>query len=129
MTIEPTFLSVTEVLEIHKNQIESYGGQSGVRDVSLLMSALSLPESTFGGEYLHKDIFKMAATYLYHICQNHPFIDGNKRTALAAALVFLDINGVEINDPEGILYELVIDVALGNKKKGAIAEILRTLNA
>ena len=76
----------------------------------------------------HKDIFEMAAAYTYHICQNHPFIDGNKRTALATALVFLDINGVELDDPEGILYEVVIDVASGKKKKHSVAKVLKSLS-
>jgi death-on-curing protein len=71
MTAEPVFLTFTDVLEIHKDQIENYGGQEGIRDKSLLSSALAMPESTFGGQHLHGDLFEMAAAYAYHICQNH----------------------------------------------------------
>ena len=83
------FLTLSEVIDIHGNQIELYGGQKGVRDIGLLQSALAQPEASFAGQWLHEDIFLMAAAYAFHICQNHPFFDGNKRTALASALVFL----------------------------------------
>ena len=86
------FLTLSEVLQILENQIKNYGGSYSVRDISLLSSALCIPESSFNGQYLHKTIPAMAAAYAYHICQNHPFFDGNKRVALAASLVFLDIN-------------------------------------
>jgi death-on-curing protein len=127
MTPEPIFLSVAEVLAIHKNQVELYGGEKGVRDLSLLTSAVTIPESTFGGEYLYKDVFGMAAAYAYHICMNHPFIDGNKRTALVAALVFLDFNGIQIDDPEEILYETMMSIASGEKQKEYLADVLRKL--
>lgn len=128
MTADPLFITFAEVLEIHKNQIENYGGEDGIRDKSLLSSALAMPESTYGGEYLHRDLYEMAAAYAYHICQNHPFIDGNKRTALATALVFLDFNGIEINDPGGRLYGIMIGVATGLKKKKEIANVFKSLN-
>lgn len=91
------FLTLEDVLEIHTNQISLYGGSDGTRDEGLLMSALSQPESMFGGEFLHPSISEQAAAYLYHIVKNHPFIDGNKRTGLACALVFLEINGYELD--------------------------------
>src|SRR4030042_1212330 len=97
--MKPRFLTMSEVLTILQDQISRYGGKYGVRDITLLSSAIAMPESTFGGKYLHKDIYEQAAAYAFHICQNHPFLDGNKRTALASALVFLDINGIEIEDP------------------------------
>ncbi len=80
---EPCFLTLAEVIEIHVDQIKRYGGRQGIRDFGLLESALAQPEASFGGEWLHRDVYEMAAAYAYHICQNHPFIDGNKRTALA----------------------------------------------
>lgn len=83
---EIEFLTLADILIIHKNQIELYGGEDGIRDISLLLSALAMPNSTFNGNYLHSDIFHMAAAYIYHICKNHPFIDGNKRVALVAGL-------------------------------------------
>jgi death-on-curing protein len=125
MTPYPIFLSVAEFLAIHKNQVELYGGEKTVRDLSLLTSAIAIPESIFEGQYLHKDIFEMAAAYAYHICMNHPFIHGNKRTGLVAALVFLDFNGIWIDDPEGILYETMKSIASGKKQKEYLADILR----
>ena len=125
--LSPIFLTLAEIIAIHQNQIELYGGQPGIRDISLLSSAISMPESTFDGDYLHDNLFKMAAAYAFHICQNHPFIDGNKRVALVAALIFLDINGIEIDDPHGDLYKLMLGVASGKKNKENIVEIFKKL--
>jgi death-on-curing protein len=86
--MEPIFLTLDEVLEIHEQQIELYGGSHGVRDMNLLESALGVPQATFGGEYLHPTVGAMAAAYLFHITQNHPFFDGNKRTGANAAITF-----------------------------------------
>ena len=122
------FLTLAEVFEIHNNQIKLYGGEEGIRDVSLLSSALSIPQSTFDGAFLHKDIFEMASAYAYHVCQNHPFVDGNKRTALVCSLVFLDFNGVEIEDPEEILYISMMKMASGKLNKTQFAEILIKLS-
>jgi death-on-curing protein len=82
------FLTLSEILLILENQIRNYGGLYGVRDLNLLSSAINIPQSSFGGEYLHKTIPAMVAAYAFHICQNHPFIDGNKRVALTSSLVF-----------------------------------------
>jgi death-on-curing protein len=100
MIAEPLFLSISEVLEIHDEELLAAGGLSGVRDIKALESALGAPQASIGDEFL-MDIFEMAATYLNSIAFNHPFIDGNKRTALAAALTFLFINGYETEE----LYE------------------------
>jgi death-on-curing protein len=83
-----------------------------------------MPESPFSGEYLHKNIYEMAAAYLFHLCQNHPFVDGNKRVGLASALVFFELNGVTLEDPGGDLYDMVIKVTAGEIKKREMAEIL-----
>jgi death on curing protein len=91
------FLTLSEVLLILDDQIKNYGGKYGIRDVNLLSSAIYMPESGFEGKYLHETIPAMAAAYAFHICQNHPFVDGNKRAALASSLVFLDINGYELH--------------------------------
>jgi len=115
------FLTLEDVLEIHKDQIDRYGGRSGIRDKNLLISALSQPPSTFEEKYLHNCLSQMASAYLFHICQNHPFIDGNKRTALMSALVFLDINHSKIDYPEKALEELTISVASGKLHKKEIA--------
>ena len=111
------FLTLAEVLLILEDQIRNYGGAYGVRDLNLLSSAIYMPESTFDGKYLHESIPAMAAAYTYHLCQNHPFIDGNKRVALASALVFLDVNGYEFNCDEGILYSEIMNAAKGETKK------------
>ena len=121
------FLTLADVLLIHNDQIKRYGGLGVVRDFGLLSSAVSQPAATFSGEYLHTDLFEMAAAYAYHICRDHPFADGNKRTALASALVFLDINGVEIEDPSGKLYSAMMGVASGKKTKRTVADLLRKL--
>jgi death on curing protein len=121
------FLTLAEVTEIHADQIEHYGGTAGTRDINLLSSAVAMPYASFSGDFLHRDIYEMAAAYAFHISQNHPFIDGNKRTALASALVFLDVNGISISDSEGKLYEATMDIASGKLKKEEFANILRNL--
>jgi len=130
----PEFLTLVEVLEIHVDQIKLYGGSSGVRDQGLLEAALAQPESTFGGEYLHKDLFEMATAYLYHVVQNHPFVDGNKRVGTVASIVFLSINGIELSQTldkvhgktgETELQRMVLAVASGRVMKPEIAEFLR----
>lgn len=126
---EIIFLTLAEIIDIHHNQIELYGGIEGIRDISLLSSAISIPKSTFDGYFLHDDLFQMAAAYIYHICQNHPFIDGNKRVALVAGLVFLDFNGISIDDPEEKLYPTMMKVASGKGNKDDISVVLRELNS
>ena len=111
------FLTLSEVLLILDNQIENYGGMYGIRDINLLSSAIYIPESSFEGQYLHKTVPAMAAAYAFHICQNHPFIDGNKRVALASSLVFLDINGYELNCKDEMLYNKIMDMAKSETKK------------
>ena len=116
------FLSLPDVLQIHKDQIERYGGDSGIRDLELLKSAIAMPESGMGDKYYHPGLFDMAAAYLYHLIQNHPFIDGNKRTGVVTALVFLIINGVELNFEEEELENLIWEVAKGRLDKRTISE-------
>ena len=123
----PAFLTLAEVINIHNNQIELYGGQNGVRDFGLLQSALAQPEASFAGQWLHEDIFLMAAAYAFHICQNQPFLDGNKRTALASALVFLELNEISVDDPKGKLLEAMLIMAKGALSKQQFAEVLKEL--
>ncbi len=94
----------------------------------LLQSALAQPEAGFGGEWLHKDIFEMAAAYAFHICQNHSFFDGNKRTALASSLVSLELNGISVSDSKGILYSAVIKLASSRLDKKEFSELLKSLS-
>ena len=124
----PIFLSLSEILLIHENQLDLYGGSKGIRDIGLLSSAIAMPESSFEGNYLHKDLFEMAAAYAFHICQNHPFLDGNKRTALASALVFLDINNIEIIDENDVLYKVMMDIAKSKKDKYYLTNIFKKLS-
>jgi death-on-curing protein len=122
-----TFLTLAEVVEIHTDQIERHGGADGMRDINLLSSAVAMPYASFSGNFLHKDVFEMAAAYAFHISQNHPFVDGNKRTALASALVFLELNGLSISDSEEKLYEAMMSLAAGGLGKETFAVILRNL--
>ena len=122
---DPVFLTLGEVIEIHGDQIERYGGDPGIRDLSLLQSAIAAPAAGFGGRYLHTDLFEMAAAYLSHITQNHPFVDGNKRTGAVASLVFLSLNDIEIDADEEEFEKNVIGVAEGKIDKAAVAEFFR----
>ncbi len=124
----PLFLTLAEVIETHSDQIRRYGGQAGLRDLGLLESALAQPQASFAGEWLHTDLYEMAAAYAFHLCQNHPFIDGNKRTALASALVFLELNGISLLDPRGQLKNAMLRIASSKMSKEDFAKRLRKLS-
>jgi len=119
--MELKFLSFTEVLDIHQDQILRYGGDSGIRDIELLKSALGMPSATYGGQYLHTDIYEMAAAYLFHLVQNHPFVDGNERVGAVSALVFLILNDYDFEAPEDEFAEMVMSVARGKLDKADVA--------
>jgi death-on-curing protein len=123
--MEPDFLTIEDVLRIHEDQIERYGGSPDVRDAGLLASAVESPRATFGGQFLHVDLFEVAAAYLFHLVQNHPFIDGNKRTGTAASIVFLDLNGIEVEIDDDTLFDHVLAVAQGKISKPQIAAFLK----
>jgi death-on-curing protein len=127
VTDDPDFLLVEDVLILHEEQLARYGGGAGLRDPGALDSAVAMPRATFGGEFVHQDLHAMAAAYAFHIAQNQPFVDGNKRTGLAAALVFLDINGLNVQDPQGRLYAAMLDVAEKALDKSGLASLLRQL--
>lgn len=118
------FLTFADILEIHADQIARYGGRKGIRDQNLLLSAIAQPQTTFDGQYLHNTLHDKAAAYLFHICQNHPFIDGNKRVATVSALMFLAMNDLPIDYNENELEQLTRSVAEGKTKKGAISVFL-----
>ena len=124
---EPEFLDVEDVLEIHATQLEVYGGSAGLRDRGLLESAVAQPQASFGGQLAHDGLFAMAAAYLFHIVSNHPFVDGNKRAGLLAAVVFLDLNGINLDRPSEALYELTIGVAEGRIGKPVVAAELERI--
>lgn len=121
--MEPLFLMLDEVLEIHTQQIELYGGSEGVRDPAGLESAVATPMATFGGELLHTSIPAMAAAYLFHMCQNHPIVDGNKRTGANAAITFLLMNDWEPEFSENELIDLVLALASGAMSKAALTKM------
>ena len=120
----PKVLSTLVVLALHQDMVAAFGGAIGVRDEGLLDSALAQPKATFGGEFLHSTIYEQAAAYLYHLSRNHPFIDGNKRTACAAMETFLELNGYELTLSDEEEYQLVIQVAQGNMTKDEISIFL-----
>jgi death-on-curing protein len=127
--MDPIFLNLSEVLEIHQDQILRYGGSPEIRDLELLKSSLGMPAVTYGGEFLHTDIYEMTSAYLFHIVKNHPFVDGNKRTGTVAALVFLALNGYDFNASEDDLTEAVVQLAKGNMDKAALAAFIRKWTA
>lgn len=119
------FLSVQDVLAIHEDTVLHEGGLSGLRDAGLLESAVLMPQQQFGGEYLHPGLPEMAAAYLFHLCRNHAFLDGNKRVAVLAALIFLRVNGVERLPEPDALEAITLEVASGARGKGELTEWLR----
>jgi death on curing protein len=123
------FLELADVMQIHVNQIEHYGGATDVRDAGLLESAIEQPRASYGGTFLHSFPFEMAAAYLFHIVKNHPFVDGNKRTGTVAALVFIDLNGITVDAIPGELSDLTIAVATGTIGKKEIASFFESHKA
>lgn len=123
--MSPTFLTLDDVLEVHEDQLTRYGGTQGILSLPLLESAIAQPQATFDGRFLLADLFEMGAAYLFHLVQNHPFVDGNKRVGAVAAIVFLLQNGQDINLTDAELESLVLAVAQGNMTRGEIAGVLR----
>jgi len=120
-------LTVEIVREIHAEAIGRFGGSDGIREPALLESAVSAPQASFGGQSPYKDIVELAAAYLFFLCRNHPFIDGNKRAALGACLVFLRLNGVSLA-PDGPDWEaLTLDVAASRLDRDQTTKRLRKL--
>ncbi len=124
------FLSVANVLAIHADTIVEEGGSAGVRDIGLLESAVAMPQATYEGDYLHPGIAAMAAAYLFHLCQNHAFVDGNKRTAAFSTVLFLALNGIpdDALPPESDLEHRTLAVARGDMSKTDITLWLQSLS-
>jgi death-on-curing protein len=118
------FLSVENVLSVHDDTFEHEGGLPGIRDVGLLESAVAMPQSMFGGAYLHDGLAAMAAAYLYHICQNHAFLDGNKRTASFCSVLFLRLNGIDAEALPALsnLEAVTLNLASGQIKSANICQ-------
>jgi len=124
---EPEFLDAASIEEYHRESLAKWGGQDGVRDTVLLESAISQPQQVYC-YYDGADLFDIAAAYCFHIAQNQAFFDGNKRTAVAAGLAFLKINGVNTNrDIEQDLFDAMIAIANDNMNREGLAILLREL--
>jgi death on curing protein len=128
------YLGVQAVIAIHRKVLEAHGGVAGLRDEALLESAVAAPQASFAGELLMKDPIEVAAAYLFFLCRNHPFVDGNKRTALASCLVFLSANDLLANHegPSGAIdawEALVVDVAASRINRAETTARLRRLLA
>jgi death-on-curing protein len=115
------FLTTAQVERIHAEVIGQFGGSMGLRDRGLFESACEMPRATFGEQFLHATPAAMAAAYLFHLCSNHPFVDGNKRVGLGAALVFAEVNGFEVRASDDDLEELTLGVASGGVSKDQVA--------
>jgi death-on-curing protein len=120
-------LTVEIVREIHAEAILRFGGSDGLREAALLESAVAAPQATFGGRSPYKDLAEVAAAYLFYICRNHPFIDGNKRAALGACIVFLRLNGIQPKGDGPDWEELTLAVASGEIERQGTTERLRKL--
>ena len=125
MEQEPVFLTLAEIIEIHDYQIDVFGGSDGLRSQEMLESAIGIPSSTFGGAYLHPTVPDMAAAYLFHLVENHPFVDGNKRVGTMSALVFLDLNEYDFDATDSELTEVFLQVAGGKMPKDALSRFFR----
>jgi death on curing protein len=127
--VTPTFLTLDEIVAIHRDQISRYGGSEGVRDWGLLQSAIAMPAAAFGGQFVHSDLCEMAAAYFFHIAQNHLFVDGNKRLGAVATYVFLSLNDMRLIADGDKYADLVLSVACGDTPKSAAAEFFRANTA
>jgi death-on-curing protein len=121
----PIFLTVEQIIDLHGRLIDQFGGSPEVRDLGLLQSALAMPSAAFGGQFLHESLPAMAAAYLFHLVQNHAFVDGNKRIGAAAARVFLKMNGASFDPTEQEYGDLVLAVASSKLDKAAVTEFFR----
>ena len=122
---EIVFLSLDDVICIHRRQLELFGGQDGLLDQGVVESAIAQPRQTMFGEYLHDDIAHMAAAYLFHLATTQGFLDGNKRTALSSASVFLQLNGYAIAIDDDEMYPIAMAVANNQMDKDEIAQWFR----
>ena len=123
---EPTFLSRERVLQLHRLSLQQHGGLEGLREAGLLDSALMQPEAAY--YYGQGDLAAIAAAYAFHIAQNQPFIDGNKRTAITSALAFLELNGISTSAiTNAQLYDAMISIAEKRLDKAGLAGIFRTV--
>jgi death-on-curing protein len=122
---EPRFLTISEVLYLHDKSLERYGGSAGIREPGLVESALGSAQNAFW--YGHGNLFEIAAAYAFHIAESQSFVDGNKRTAAAAAIAFLRVNGIRFPKDDGSVYRAMIQIAEKRLDKPGLAAVLRVL--
>ena len=122
---EPIFLTLEQVEALHRRALEQHGGQDGLRDQWALESAVIHPRNVF--YYAQGDLFDVAAAYAFHLAESQAFLDGNKRTGIAAALVFLKLNAVTVPCATGELYTAMIAIAQRRMGKQELAAVLRRL--
>jgi death-on-curing protein len=127
VTLDPIFLARADVEFVHADQLATHGGTDGVRDAAALESAIGAPQASFGGEYLHEDLFHMAAAYAFHIAEAQAYLDGNKRTGLGAALLFLELNGIALREQDELLATAMLDIAARRASKADLADLFRRL--
>ncbi len=123
--MRPVFLTLDEVLALHVDQLDRYGGAPGIRDLALLESALAAPAASYEAEFLHGSLYEMASAYLFHLIKNHPFVDGNKRVGLISTIVFLGFNDLALTAEPDALTSLVVGVADGSVSKAEVAVFLK----
>ena len=119
--------TVEIVREIHAEAIAKFGGSDGVRELALLESAVAAPQASFGGRSPYRDVAEVAGAYLFYLCRNHPFVDGNKRAALGSCLVFLRLNGIEPRGDGPEWEELTLAVAASQIDRDETTRRLRGL--
>jgi death on curing protein len=120
------YITYQYVIEVHDSLIDEYGGRKGILNEGLLRSALEMPKARFDGKDLHRTIFDKTAAYLFHLIQNHPFVDGNKRTASMAAMIFFASNcKKEFTIFDAEYQEIILGVAQGFVTKKRIAKFFR----
>jgi death-on-curing protein len=121
--VDPEFLELEDVFELHADSIARYGGDTGVRDRGLIESAVAVPRQSFGGDYLHGSVFEMAAAYAFHLAESQGFVDGNKRAGLAAATAFLAMNGHDLIERDDRLYTAMIAISARKLDKRGLAQV------
>ena len=119
-----TFLDFDRIVQLNRLAVKTFGGTYGVRDLGLIESAVAQPSASFGGQYLHENIYQMAAAYYFHISESQGFSDGNKRTGFLALFAFLKLNGCDLTIPDAYLWPILLDVACGTKSKVELADFL-----
>ncbi len=119
------YISIDYVIKLHDQLVDEYGGRKGILNLGLLISALEMPKATFNGRDLHRTVYDKAAAYLFHLIKNHPFVDGNKRTAAMVSIVFLSTNEITFSIFGDDYENLILQVAKSEVSKKEIQKFFR----